>query len=166
MISTLGELYSTDITFISAMGKDELYYLPLDISGWVAPLVTNRNYSFEWIDADLSSRQFNLKYSQPEYMKEYMNKTKEPETITIQFTPYNYDYIPYSFSITYGNDNLIASVNETLLLNMSDSKYIEPTLSILFSTKGADLSLADPFSLFASEFCTYEISSANAGLNY
>jgi hypothetical protein len=138
------QLSYTDITVKSAVGSSQLYFLPLDIYGWAAPIVSNHTYELDWADAGTSATQFRLTYGEVPYLKERI-ANHHVDTAVIQFSPKIQDYTPYSFDVTYGSKMVVSSLNETHLRNMSSSKYRAGTLSVLLSTYHANLQYSSPF---------------------
>ena len=69
-------LHYTDITIQSKFGVDSTYFLPLDIFGWVIPLVDNQTYSIIWRAAGTSAYGFSLTYSRYPYLIESIQNSQ------------------------------------------------------------------------------------------
>jgi hypothetical protein len=141
------QLPFTDIAITSNAGENaNMFFLPLDIYGWVVPLVSNHTYQLEWKDAMVSARTFNLRYSRDPYLFEKIAQSKM-ENIKLQFTPYYWDYSPWNFGVTSGSGYRTSSLNYTSLRNMSSSSYVNGTFDIMLSTVNAKIppSGASPF---------------------
>ena len=126
----------------SSKGSAKIYFLPLDSFGWVVPLVTGHEYKIEWKDAGYSARTMNFTFGVRQYLTESMRNDVD-ESVMIDFSPYSYDYTPYTFKVVYGNRKAYASTNNnTLSLQTSKiaaSQYSNHTLKTILSTVGANL---------------------------
>ena len=138
----------TDLRIFGGNRSSELYFLPMDIYGWVAPLVTGHTYSLEWTDADVSPRAFSFHLGCREYIEEVIAKGGN-EVIGMQFTPKPYHYIPYSFNVRYDDVWKWSDLNDTVTLAdpMAASSFVNGTLDVILSSSNATLALSEPFAV-------------------
>ena len=92
----------------------------------------------------ISAETFKYTLGRDAYLVESMNKGTWDETVKMRYSPYFWDYDPYSFKLTYGGKTKIASLNNTRTLSkMADAEYKNRTIDIILSTKGS-ISTANP----------------------
>jgi hypothetical protein len=150
---TPSQLSYTDVVVRSAVGESEYNFLPMDTYGWVFAAVTgtNKTYTYEWKDAGVAARTLNLTLGRVPYLLETINKTnKYNEDVHITYSPYMYDYIPYSFATTYNGISRYIPNNYTRSLKkMADSSFHNITVDLLLTNKGALLNQPAPFAVYA-----------------
>ena len=138
----------TDLRIFGGNRSSELYFLPMDIYGWVAPLVTGHTYSLEWTDADVSPRAFSFHMGCRQYIEEVIANGGN-EVIGMQFAPKPYNYNPYSFNVHYDGVWKWSDINDTVTLadHMARSSFVNGTLDVILSTKDANMELQEPFAV-------------------
>ena len=140
----------TDIRIYGEDGQsDEIYFLPKDIYGWVAPLVTNHTYRLEWTDSETSATEFRLRWGLEEYIKEVYNNTGTEEAIGVQFKPYIYDYDPWSYNTYYDGawTETFNTSHATLDYPMASSSWYKRTLNVILSHSDANQDLNEPYAV-------------------
>ena len=143
-----GQLYYTNIEIISAAGKGKYYFLPLDTSGWVFPVVSgiNRTYALDWPESGhIQTRTSKLTLGRVQYLSETINNPKYDESVVIRQdlgVSHSFDYDPYSFTVSYGGKIQWATVNSSKpLINIADARYLNYTFDVMLSNKGAQPNL-------------------------
>ena len=137
---TPSQLSFTDIIVRSATGEQELYFLPKTEYGWVFPVVTggNRSYTVEWRDAGVSGRTFDYTFGVPAYLEETKGDPRYLETVRLDYQPHYWDYIAYTFGVTYGDVRKQASKNNTDFLDrMAEAEYDNKTIRAVVSNVGS-----------------------------
>ena len=151
------QLLYTDLTIKSEAGSASFYFLPLDSSGWVFPVVTGNQKSYTMIWAannNMQTRSSTLTLGRPSYLLASLQSTTsqyDEDVIMVQDLTQTskWDYNPYSFQVTYGSSSILASKNDTPLVNMGDSKYYNYLFNVLLTNKG-DLASSNPFKVSTS----------------
>lgn len=144
----------TNLLFKSAVGSQNMYFLPMEITGWVAAVAANHQYSIKWNDSDQSAYQLRVEYGRPEYLTERAHQNR-PEQMLFTYSPNRWDYIPYSYQLTYNSKTTLVPINGSrALTNMSRGFYMNNTLETLFTTHGAVLNGWTPFQVnMNSQIC-------------
>lgn len=147
-------LYGSDLTIRSAAGNAVFYYLPLDTSGWVFPVVTggNRTYSLDWVsNGHMATRKTTLTLARDAYLYETSGNPNIDESVIIRnnlYLSHLWDYDPYSFTVNYASQIKWSTINSSLpLTKMADSKYINYTFDVMLSNKGSKPLSSGQFSL-------------------
>lgn len=139
-----------NLLFQSEVGSYNMFFMPLDITGWVTALAINHHYQLIWRDVGHSAQSFAVTYGQPNYLQTRVQQHRH-ENITIVFSPNRYDYVPYTFELTYNGATKLAPINGSHpIRNMSSSYYINNTLEFGLSTVGAVADGSTPYRVFAN----------------
>ena len=149
-------LYAGD-TDLSA----EVNFLPKVKYGWVAPVVTGEFYRLEWTDSQSSATEFHARLGCEEYLEETFIKHDRNETVGIRFTPFAYDYDPYSFTVYYdgswrvtNNETAVTLADPMASASLTKTELSNNTLNVVLTTAAADLSLSEPFAVrIKSQLC-------------
>eukprot|EP01036_Dinobryon_divergens_P027890 gene27890-36744_t len=143
-----GQLYYTDINIISDAGVGRYYFLPLDTSGWVFPVVSgiNRTYALDWpYSGHIQTRTAKLTLGRVQYLTETINNPKYDESVVIRQDlgySHTFDYEPYSFTVSYAGNTKWATINSTKpLRRIADAHYLNYTFDVMLNNKGAQPSL-------------------------
>ena len=146
------QLYYTDLTVQSDAGYSSVFFLPLDSSGWVFPVVTGdqKSYTLVWAaNNNMQTRSSTLTLGRPAYLLSSLQSTTtqydEGVIVSQNLTKTRrWDYNPYSFQVTYGTTSVLATKNDTPLVNMGDSKYYNYVFDVLLTNQGS-LTSSSPF---------------------
>ena len=148
---TPSQLSYTDVTVMSEVGESSYFFLPMDTYGWVFAAVTgvNKTYTYKWKDAGTSAYTLNFTLGRIPYMLETINNTQYNEDVKITYTPYPWDYTPYSFATTYNGISKYIPINSTKpLTKMADGRFDNTTVSLLLTNKQAQLHQLKPFTVY------------------
>jgi len=156
-----GQLYYTDLDVISDAGTGSFYFLPLDTSGWVFPVVTgtNRTYSLDWADSGhTTTRTMSLTSGRIAYLQETIGNPLINEDVIIRNDlrySHTWDYDPYSFVVQYNYVTRWVPINHTNpMLTIGNARYENYTFDVLLTNKGASLTTSNPFGVStAAKLC-------------
>jgi hypothetical protein len=141
------QLSYTDVTVESSAGTtNDIFFLPMEIYGWVTPVVNNHTYSFTYVDAGISAYQWRLEYGRDAYLFEQMSQGHN-ETIEVDYTHNRWDYDPYTFSVQYGSRSYWSSNKSYVRMhNIGDTMYVNrSTERAILSTYGVQKTASKPF---------------------
>ena len=139
-------LANNALTVLSEGGSDNIAFLPLDLYGWVMPVVDGFHYKIMWNTSLQSASAFNVIFSEGQYLnRTYYDGINE--SIVLSYSPYRFDYIAYDYTTTLYQTTTWASLNETVALNdrlgSSSFNSTEQVLDIVLSNLGANFNLPD-----------------------